>query len=149
MSEILKDRKDNDREYMWDLSSLFSDDDEWEKKLKETDRLKESVSAYQGRLNNEEAIKAYLDTFWNAEMEMNDLYTYAMLRYHEDMRDGNTQSMYSRISSKVISFSEASAFAEPEILSLDEEFPSVAASTAEYLCLYSDSICSTYRQYSS
>ena len=31
MSEILKDRKDNDREYMWDLSSLFSDDDEWEK----------------------------------------------------------------------------------------------------------------------
>ncbi len=121
MSEILKDRKDNDREYMWDLSSLFSDDDEWEKKLKETDRLKESVSAYQGRLNNEEAIKAYLDTFWNAEMEMNDLYTYAMLRYHEDMRDGNTQSMYSRISSKVISFSEASAFAEPEILSLDEE----------------------------
>lgn len=52
---------------------------------------------------------------------MNNIFTYASLRRTEDTRDSKAQSMYGRAYAKYVEASAATAFAEPEILSLSDE----------------------------
>ena len=49
------------------------------------------------------------------------MFCYASLRHSEDTRDSSATSMYSRIYSLYVEISSASAFARPEILSLDDD----------------------------
>ena len=39
MAETMKERKDMDPQYMWDLSTLFKNDEEWNNALPELDEM--------------------------------------------------------------------------------------------------------------
>lgn len=119
MSE-LKERKEMDPAYEWDLSTLYANDEAFEKALKEVDAQMEGAASYAGRLKDSAAVLAYLKANTALTLEMNNLFTYASLRRTEDTRDANGQSMYGRAYAKYVQASAATAFAEPEILSLEE-----------------------------
>lgn len=119
MSE-LKERKEMDPAYEWDLSTLYANDEAFEKALKEVDAQMEGAASYAGRLKDSAAVLAYLKANTALSLEMNNLFTYASLRRTEDTRDANGQSMYGRAYAKYVQASAATAFAEPEILSLEE-----------------------------
>ena len=43
MAETMKERKDMDPQYMWDLSTLFKNDEEWNNALPELDEMINSI----------------------------------------------------------------------------------------------------------
>lgn len=121
MSEELKERKDMDPAYTWDLSSLYASDADWEKALPSLDTYVQKAAAFQGKLNT----AANIRDFFAAETELSrcldNLFCYASLRRSEDTRAGDAQAMYARIYGKYVEALSQLAFAQPEILSLPEE----------------------------
>lgn len=128
MSE-LKERKEIDIADTWDLSTLFVDDEAFETALNEVDPCIQLISSFKGKLNTAENIYSYLKQSTDLKVAMDNIFGYASLRKSEDTRDTKAQSMYSRAYGKYVSVMAASAFAQPEILSLSqEELDSLVAS---------------------
>ena len=119
--DILKERSELDPKYQWDLTSLFADDAAWEAALATLDEKIQAAAAYEGKLENAENIRAYLDASTALESMVDNLFTYASLRRSEDTRAETAQRMYARIYGKYVQAMTATAFAQPEILRLSEE----------------------------
>ena len=84
MAEQLKERKDMDQEFFWDLSTLFKSDEDWENAFAEIDKYFEELAAYSGKLNNAKIIAEFSDKMTLAERKLYNLYVYAHQRYDED-----------------------------------------------------------------
>ena len=52
MSEALKERKEMDPQYQWDLTKMYASDAEWEKAFAAIDPKIEALAAWEGKLNN-------------------------------------------------------------------------------------------------
>ncbi|MBR0165142.1 MAG: oligoendopeptidase F [Lachnospiraceae bacterium] len=121
MAEELKERKEMDPAFFWDLSSLFADDAAWEKAFATLEEDIASLKSYEGTLTDAATIRKYLDHVTEVRSRVSDLYVYAFQRKDEDLREDQAQSMYARISTGYAALFAADAFAEPEILALPEE----------------------------
>ncbi len=121
MSSVMKERSEMDPKYMWDLTTLFENDKEFEKELAAIDIDAEKCASFSGSLNNAESIRKFYDAYMSLSRRLSNLFTYASLRNSEDTRNPVSQSMYMRIYSKYVMISEMVAFADPEILELDEK----------------------------
>ena len=121
MSESIKERKDIQEEFKWDLSSLYSSDEEWEKHLASMDEKVQGLKNFVGTLNTAENVKKYLDYSTQLSRELENLFGYASLRRSEDTREPLPQQMYARIYGTYITVITLNSFAIPEFLSLDEE----------------------------
>lgn len=120
MSEVLKERKELDPSYEWDLTTLYQSDEEWKKALGSLDQYVSEIQAFQGKLNNADTILACLQTETEVSRKVEDVICYASLRHSEDTRDASAQSMYARAFSKYTAIASSSAFISPEILSLPD-----------------------------
>lgn len=121
MPELLKERRELDPKYQWDLTKMYATDAEWEAELADLDARIDAMAAFAGTLRDAVSIGAYLDASTGLERRLSDLYCYASMRRSEDTRAEAAQSMYARITAKYVKAVSAVAFAEPEILSLPEE----------------------------
>ena len=121
MAEIMKERKDMDSQYMWDLSTLYKNDEEWSQALPEIQEMIHKLSEYQGKLNQASIIREFLDYDTNLGRKLSDFYCYASLRNCEDTRDSQAQAMMAKAYQVYTTYATTVSFAEPEILSLDEE----------------------------
>ena len=117
----VKERSEIQQQYKWDLTSLFESDEKWEEKLASLKGQQQVALSYQGKLDNAQTIYQYLKWDYSITSDLSDLFCYASLRHSEDTRDSNATSMYSRIYSLYVEISSASAFARPEILSLEDD----------------------------
>ena len=117
----VKERSEIQQQYKWDLTSLFESDEKWEEKLASLKGQQQVALSYQGKLDNAQTIYQYIKWDYSITSDLSDLFCYASLRHSEDTRDSNATSMYSRIYSLYVEISSASAFARPEILSLDDD----------------------------
>ncbi|MCL2176158.1 MAG: oligoendopeptidase F, partial [Treponema sp.] len=69
----------------WDLSSLFSSDEEWNTALAELEKMSERIPAFQGTLGKSaEHLADYLDFSRNMWILGEKLGSYAFLRQSED-----------------------------------------------------------------
>lgn len=121
MSEELQERKDMDPAYMWDLSSLYKDDEAWKADLPNLKPLVEEAASYKGKLKDAKTIREYLDLDQKLERKLSDLFEYAQLRRCEDTRAADAQQMYAQIYGMYVQALSVTAFAAPEILSLPED----------------------------
>lgn len=119
--QVLKERKEIDSQYKWDLTPMYQDDAAWEADFATLDDQVQAMTAFAGTLKDAIAIGAYLDASTELGRKLSNLYCYASLRRSEDTRAEAGQSMYARITTKYVQAMAAMAFAEPEILSLPEE----------------------------
>ena len=119
--QVLKERKDMDPKFTWDLSRMFADDAAWEKAFENADALISKFDAYVGKLDNAETILKFQQDQTEAIRIMENLITYTSLRRSEDTRASEAQSMYMRAVSKWSEFVAAISFADPEMLSLPME----------------------------
>ncbi|MGI5887801.1 MAG: oligoendopeptidase F [Oscillospiraceae bacterium] len=117
----VKERAEIEKAYKWDLGTLFSSDEEWEKVFQDAKKRVGEVSSFKGTLDNADSIKKFLDVRTSLSGLFSNLAEYAVLRYSEDTRDSTSQSMYSRVSMWLAGAEAEMSFAEPEILSLDSE----------------------------
>ena len=120
MPEMLKERRELDPQFMWDLTSMYATDEEWEKALSTLEESIRKAAAFQGRLTDAQSIAAYLDAATELGRTLSNLYCYASMRRSEDTRAEAAQSMYARINANYVKAISAIAFAEPEILSLPQ-----------------------------
>ena len=117
----MKERKDMDPQYMWDLSTLLKTNEEWNNALPELDEMIKKLPEYQGKLNNAKTIREFFDFDTHLGRKLSDFYCYASLRNCEDTRDSDAQAMEAKAYQVYTAYATAISFAEPEILSLDEE----------------------------
>ncbi|SFA96876.1 oligoendopeptidase F [Acetitomaculum ruminis DSM 5522] len=121
MSEEIKERKEMNPDFMWDLSTLYENDDKWEEALEPLNKLIDKATSYQATLKDAKSIREFLDFEVELERKFSDFYCYASLRNSEDTRDNKAMDMEARAMEVYSRLAVALSFEEPEILSLPKE----------------------------
>ncbi len=117
----MKERKDMDPQFQWDLSTLYENDEAWEKEFNGIAPLVEKTAAFQGKLKDAKTIREFLDTSMELERHLDNLLTYASLRQSEDTRDAKAQELWAKGMGLAVEAQSRTSFADPEILALPEE----------------------------
>ena len=139
MAAELRERKEMDPAFMWDLTSLYRDDEDWEAAFSQLSLKVDAVAAFEGKIaqtDNDGAaaaqcIRALLEAETELDLLLSDLFAYANLRRSEDTRAPQAQKMYARIYAKYVEAVTRTAFVQPQILSLSEETLKSAVEKAE------------------
>lgn len=121
MSEALKERKEMDPQYQWDLTKMYASDAEWEKAFAAIAPKIEALAAWEGKLNNAASIREFYDAEIGVFRELENLAVYTSLRLSEDTRADDAQSMDARATAKYVKAVGTIAYAQPEILALPQE----------------------------
>jgi len=142
MAEQVKERKDIEQEYLWDLTSLFVDDDAWEAEFGRLSADLEKIASFRGKLGDGAAVvaEAYR-TVYELGARLEAFHGYAFQRRTEDARDTKSQSMMNKADSLYVQFMGAVSYMDPEILSLSDEVLESyrkAPEVAPYLHLFED-----------
>lgn len=130
-------RSEVPEELKWRLEDIFVTDEEWEKEFKALQTLAGEASSYRGTLD-ESAEQMYAFFSWQDVLleRMGRLYTYAHMRYDEDTQNAHYQGMNDRAKMLYTQIAGALSFADPEILSIDEEKVNGFVASHEPLQLY-------------
>ena len=109
-----------DPKYTWDLSRIYESDEAWEKAFADVKEKGARIAAMAGTLagGREKALAAL-----RLENEIGQIigcvYTYAMMKHHEDTTVGKYQAMLGRAATLYSEVSAQCAFVTPELLALD------------------------------
>ena len=115
-------RREMDPAYMWDLTAIFKSDDAWKAAYDEAEREVRSLDALPGTLQySEEKLKQGLDAIFTAREHVERVYGYAFLLKSADNSDPRYQEMEARTMTLMVALETATAFVEPEILSIPVE----------------------------
>ncbi len=120
MSEV-KERKEMDPRFEWDLTPLYESDEAWEKDVASAEPLIAACTSWRGKLNTAAGVKGFLEARNELTLKMENLYEYASLRHTEDTRETQGQRMSDRIMGVYTRAMSAISFARPEFLSLEED----------------------------
>jgi oligoendopeptidase F len=115
-------RSDIDDKYKWKVEDIFPDNDAWEATFSSLKAGIGSFEQYRGHLGDSpEVLLNCLRLSDSLSLIGDNLYVYAYLKLDEDNRVSQYQEMGDRISGLWSEFEAATAFIEPEILSLDKK----------------------------
>lgn len=125
---MLKERKDIDSKYKWNLDSLYTSDDEWEKEFTYTEDLFKNIKSNQGKvLESATALLKTIEAISDADIVISRLSTYAKMKQDENTKDSHYQALNARAESLFGTFREASSYFVPELIASD------AAIISDYL----------------
>ena len=120
--QTFKKREEIPTEYTWNLSSVFSQDRDWEqdfqalqKKLPELEALQETLA------QSGQALLAVLRRRDEIYEALEKLYTYASMRKDEDTTNSTYLAMADRAMQLFVRTSTVASYIEPEILALPQE----------------------------
>lgn len=103
----------------WDLASLYSDDEAWEKDFLKWEKQIKKYTSFRGTLGKDAAQLAKCLAFdVKFDRLAERLGTYAFLKTTEDTADGTYQRMMGRYQHAASLASEAASFMRPEILAI-------------------------------
>jgi len=137
------ERSEIDREYTWNLDSIFASEEEWETAFEEVERRVEDLAAYEGRATEDAAtLTELLDLREELLREASKVRTYASLRSSEDTRNQEYQALSARAESLATDVRSAASFLEPELQELTREdvaaFVDEEPALAEYEHFFDD-----------
>ena len=122
MAEAVKERKDIEEEFKWDLTPIFANDEAWEEALRELDPEFEEIRSCEGTLSGGAGVlKAFLDRNFDTAEKLGTVYSYAAQRKSEDNREEAAQLMISRAMMKYSAYIGCQAWFTPELISLPQE----------------------------
>ncbi|HZK19853.1 MAG TPA: M3 family metallopeptidase, partial [Treponemataceae bacterium] len=105
----------------WDLTTLYTSDEEWEKDLTTIDPLAEKLATYKGTLAQNTKTMLEALKLVKKLTEVFDLAgNYAFLKTATDQEDSEAQSRLSRFMMAAAEAEAKISFFEPEILSIDD-----------------------------
>jgi len=106
----------------WDLSSLYTNDDDWNKSLCEYEKLIEKIPSFKGTLGKSaEHLADYLDFSRDLGILGETLGSYAFLRQSEDEGASAARTMVGKITMASAKANAASAWDNPELLAIPEK----------------------------
>ena len=110
-----------DPKYTWDLSRIYESDEAWERAFEKAKALGDEIAAMAGTMKDgRQAVLAALKLNNELEQSLSCIYTYAMMKQHEDTTVGRYQAMLGRAGSLLSEAMAKAAFLTPELLSLDQ-----------------------------
>ena len=115
-------RSEIDEKYLWDLTDLFEDDDQWELSFKEVKDEAEAFKKFKGKLL--ESPETLLDAIRSRESisrKLTDLVTYSRLKLDENTKSPTYQGLVSRSETLMTEISDILSFFNPELLSVKFE----------------------------
>ena len=105
----------------WDLSSLFSSDENWEQAFGQWEAKIEGYAQFQGKLSQSAAdLVACLEFDLALEREGERLGTYSFLKTTEDVSNSKYQGMQARFMGASSRAAQAGSYLRPEIIAIDE-----------------------------
>ena len=114
-------RADVPEEFTWDLRELFPDDEAWFAEYEALKAVPAQIEAMRGTLGSSaEALLAWLQKKDDISVRMEKLYVYASCRGDEDVADSKGQDRRGKAVNVAVALESAAAFADPEIMAIDE-----------------------------
>ena len=131
------DRADIDSQYKWDLSSIFSSDEEWEETAEQVRETLSALREFEGRVTEgPETLRSVLELREEIMRDVHQLSAYARMRRDEDTRVQYYQALTTRAQSLAADARSAASFIGPEIQELDRDevrrFQEAESALAEY-----------------
>lgn len=118
---MIKERRDIDGKYKWDLSAIYASLDEFTADYK---RVEEMIRAFPGHektmLVSAEGLLAALRAEADIEYLIEKLWSYANLGFSVDTSDNASQALVARVRNLLYAAGEASWFVTPSLIRLDE-----------------------------
>lgn len=106
-----------DESLRWRLEDIYPTKSDWSAELDEIERRIEALGAFERRLTADvDTLCEGLDLYHETLKRLYAASSYASMRYHEDMRVGETAEMEARANLLATRLSEAASFIEPAIL---------------------------------
>ena len=117
-----KERKDIDKEFKWDLSSLYEREAIWENDFNHAKELSEEIVGLKGKLKEDpKNLFKILKLNDETSKTLENLYTYAKMKLDENTADGKYQSLSDRAESLSVDIGAKISFIVPEILAMGEK----------------------------
>lgn len=114
-------RCDIDKEFTWDLTSIYQSDEDWNEDFKYLNENLSKLSILKGSLgNSSSSFFNVLNTYCELSAILEKLYYYSNLCFHLDMSNTYYQGLTEKAETISTQFNSISSFINPEILSLDE-----------------------------
>jgi len=133
----LKERKEIDEKFKWDISSLYESDEKWEEDFKKLKELSKKMYSYKGVVTTTSSkLLEVLKLKDEISRIGQNIYTYAKMKLDEDSRNDNYQTFTDRASSLMVEVEESMSFITPEILLLDENKMNEYLDKEEGMMLY-------------
>lgn len=121
MTETLPFRKEVPLEETWDISGLFTSDDEFYQTLTETIRSAKAFNAqYVNQLNDVQMIEQALDDYSEILIQLDRMANYAELRLSVDTANEQSQTLSAKLSTSYGKIASELSFVVSEIVSLSE-----------------------------
>ncbi len=118
----LKQRKEIEKKYKWDIEAMYPEESKWEKDLQECLNQAEAFTAFQGHLTESARTLAdalqLRDAIW---LKLEHAFVYAHMKKDEDNRESKYQAMDDKCNSVIAKVSAAMSFFTPELLEAPEE----------------------------
>lgn len=118
--KVLKKREEIEAKDKWKLEEIFASDEEWENAFKELKEEAPSLKEFEGKLNNKENIKEFLDKYVDLGIKAETIYIYAHLKCDEDTSNSKYQAMMNKVDAYMAEYASYTAYFVPEILSQEE-----------------------------
>ncbi|MGW7830864.1 oligoendopeptidase F [Staphylococcus xylosus] len=121
MTETLPFRKEVPLEETWDISGLFTSDDEFYQTLTKTIRSAKAFNAqYVNQLNDVQIIEQALDDYSEILIQLDRMANYAELRLSVDTANEQSQTLSAKLSTSYGKIASELSFVVSEIISLSE-----------------------------
>ncbi len=114
-------RKNVKKEDCWDLTALFSNDEEWEKALKEIEPLAQKIVSLKGTLSDSKMLLEALNINEKLEQLSEKLGNYAFLLTAQDAGDSASQDKMGRYMMAASAGEALTSFLVPEIQSINQD----------------------------
>ena len=121
MNHSIPERKDTDPRFRWHIEDYYKTDADWEAAYAAVEEAIPSLEAYAGTLGG--SADFLLFCLWKYEeisQKLDQVYTYANMRLHEDSANAQAQAMAAKAETLLIRYSAAASFLVPEIIAIPE-----------------------------
>lgn len=117
-----RSREEMDPAYTWDLTPIFSSDEEMKLALKEVEADVDKIKAYEGRLNESgQVLLEAIETLHDVERRFFKIYNYTNLKKDQDTANSLSQSHYQEAVAVWTSIQAVSSYFTPELLAISDE----------------------------
>ena len=107
----------------WDLSKIYKDEESFLKEIDDVkNRLFVALKSFEGKLNDENEFKKFLDVQRDLDLELSHLGMYASMKSDLDKRDVKNLSDLSKVEMLFNDYGSLSSYAGPEILNIGKEY---------------------------
>ena len=115
-------RSEIEKKYLWDLESVYENDDLWEEDFKALAEQIKKVSDYKGKLGDKSTLLEMLKYGDSTDLLAEKLYSYAKMRSDQNVADDHYAALADRAMGLLSEYSALSSYVSPELSSQDEEY---------------------------